>query len=178
MHCINAVLFPPTEEITDRKIINLPHGWKLSTIKEDEKFKNAVIVSTDYFGGPGEQHAIVIQNGVIIQEALWKTNIYHPINNALAYFGLQKDEGKDEFDTINLGHYRSNEDIEAPDDSYDDMEIEEHPTPEPDSDEADYEFALEVFKIEEGRDANMNNENDMRCVAMLQVGIRHQRLRK
>lgn len=47
-----------------------------------------------------------------------------------------------------------------------------------DYDQQDYQFALEVFKIEEGRDANMNDDNDSRCIAILQIGIKHQRLKE
>ena len=57
----------------------------MALLKEDDKLKNAIIISTDYFGGPGEQSAIVIQNGVIVPEAIWKTDSYHPINNAYSY---------------------------------------------------------------------------------------------
>lgn len=46
-----------------------------------------------------------------------------------------------------------------------------------DFDWENYTFALIVFKLEEGRYANMNNTNDMNAVAMLEVGIRHARLK-
>lgn len=184
MHCISAILFPPSET-PDRPFIQLPHDWKLALPGDKDasgKLKNAIIVQTDYWGGPGEQFATVIQNGVVIQEALWKTNDYHPINDALAYLGLKKNDNMDEFDTINLGHYRSNEDIhdllsvKFEDDTSDfKLSIKKS---EVDSDDfLDFEFAKEVFKIEEGRSANMNDDNDSRCVAILQVGIRHQRLK-
>lgn len=170
MHCINAILFPPSET-PDRPFVTLPFDWKIALPGDKDKLKNAIIIETDYFGGPGEQHATVIQNGIVIQETLWKTDNWHPINNALAYFGLQKNANMDEFDTINLGHYRSNEDIQS------ELLPKIEPQPETDSDTLDYEFAKEVFELEEGRPANMNNDDDMRMVAALQTGIRHQRLR-
>jgi hypothetical protein len=46
-----------------------------------------------------------------------------------------------------------------------------------DYDEDDYDFANEVFEKEEGRKPDMNTTKDMNCIAMIQVGIKHQRLR-
>jgi len=44
-----------------------------------------------------------------------------------------------------------------------------------DYDEDNYNFAVKVFKQEEGRSPNMNNIKDMNAVAMLEVGIRYAR---
>ncbi len=65
---------------------------------------------TDYFGGPGEQGA-----------TLWDPEMDHSfpfiednaINKALYATGFKKDKGLDEFDTLGLGKYRTNNDFFA-----------------------------------------------------------------
>lgn len=44
-----------------------------------------------------------------------------------------------------------------------------------DTDEQNYEFAKWIFKQEEGREADMNNNKDMNAVAILEVGVRYTR---
>lgn len=46
-----------------------------------------------------------------------------------------------------------------------------------DDDTEDYNYALEIFKIEEGREPKMNTREDMLIIAALQVGIRYARLK-
>ncbi len=60
------------------------------------------IVFTDYFGGVGNQYATVYSSG---QVAMKETE--GGINKALRMIGVYKKGKLDEFDTINLGHYRS-----------------------------------------------------------------------
>lgn len=74
-------------------------------------------VETDYFGGTGEQAAIVWRDGEV-----WsgpeKSRI-GSINSALRRLGAEKGDAYDEFDAVGLGRHRHNEDwIEAagPDD--------------------------------------------------------------
>lgn len=126
MHCINVVLIPP-EQATDQKHIALPYDWKMQFVHEDASYQNAILISTDYFGGGGEQRATVIKDGQVVKRVEWNKDTYHPINDALRYFGLKKNEGEDEFDTIHLGRYRSDEDINdemrSKYDSYDDSEV-------------------------------------------------------
>lgn len=110
-HCIHAVLFPPFQDIKNRKFIQLPFGWKMAAHPNPDGEENAILISTDYFGGMGEQDATVIKEGKILAGSEWNKTKYHPINDALKFFGLQKTENNDEFDTINLGHYRDNDDI-------------------------------------------------------------------
>jgi len=43
------------------------------------------------------------------------------------------------------------------------------------TDEDNYDLAVKVFLIEEGRPANMNNTKDSNAVAILEVGIRYAR---
>ena len=65
-------------------------------------------IETDYFGGQGSQGAILARAGKII---------YGPkigdgsINEALKLMGIQKASSLDEFDTVELGRFRSNEDF-------------------------------------------------------------------
>ena len=44
-----------------------------------------------------------------------------------------------------------------------------------DGDEQNFVFAKWIFKQEEGREADMNNNKDMNAVAMLEVGVRYTR---
>lgn len=111
-HCIRVVLFPPTEN-PDRQTIDLPKGWKMGLLSDNDHFSNAVVIETDYFGGFGEQHATVYKDGKVLPNNEWnpKHNKYNPINLALKFMGLESDPDKDEFDTINLGNYRDHGDI-------------------------------------------------------------------
>lgn len=125
MHCIQAILFPPGET-PDRDTIQLPKNWKLGLPNENNP-QNGIRIETDYFGGPGEQHAIVYKDGQVVSTNVWNPNAdrFNPINKALKFFGLIKDDGVDEFDTINLGHYRSNEDIPLNENSYEALDEDE-----------------------------------------------------
>ena len=64
-----------------------------------------IYVETEYFGGVGEQYAVVAENGAIV--SFWEGD--HPINEALRKLGVEAGEGLDEFDTVGLGLTRSNE---------------------------------------------------------------------
>jgi hypothetical protein len=122
-HCISAVLLPPTTKISIDNVVELPKGWKM-IIPEDsdyifnaehddwvlndtfkEIYKDFLVISTDYFGGCGEQSCKVYKNMCFIKRT-------DSINEGLKFFGLENDEDKDGFDTINLGSYRDNRDIE------------------------------------------------------------------
>lgn len=58
------------------------------------------IVETNYFGGCGEQSAIIVNKD--------KVTYCEFINVALFHIGVVKNHNDDEFDIINLGNYRSN----------------------------------------------------------------------
>ena len=60
------------------------------------------VISTDYFGGVGEQYAIVYNSGKVIME-----ETENGINHALKILGVRTKENQDEFDTISLYRYRS-----------------------------------------------------------------------
>jgi hypothetical protein len=60
------------------------------------------IIETDYNFGFGEQNSMVFKNGIPISTET-------AINNSLKLIGVIVDEGKDEFDTLNLSDYSRNE---------------------------------------------------------------------
>jgi len=64
-----------------------------------------IYVETEYFGGVGEQYAVVAEDGAIV--SFWEGD--HPINEALRRLGITSEDGLDEFDTVGLGLTRSNE---------------------------------------------------------------------
>jgi hypothetical protein len=66
-----------------------------------------VWVETDYFGGGGDQGAKFWENGVRIFK---KMKSYGAIDDALKLLGIVAEEGNDEFDTLELGKYRTNGD--------------------------------------------------------------------
>lgn len=68
--------------------------------------KTLVHVETDYFGGAGEQSAAVWKNGA----KGYKAKKSGAIDMALRILGVVASEGNDEFDTLGLGNFRSNED--------------------------------------------------------------------
>lgn len=68
------------------------------------------IIETDYFGGYGEQYAVVYeQDQCLMSEGR--------INEALTLLGVVPEAGLDAFDTVGLGHYRRVPEAFA-DDSY------------------------------------------------------------
>jgi len=69
-------------------------------------------VETEYFGGDGGEGAIVARGGKIV---FGPAEGEGSINAALQLLGAKKEGGRDEFDSIELGRFRSNEDwIEQP----------------------------------------------------------------
>jgi hypothetical protein len=111
---INSVL-----ENTKSKSINwveLPKGILATTnipnIREFGKNKTIAKISTDYFGGSGHQEAKLFVNN---KKEYDKSSEFdwseRPINSVLKMMGIIPDKGMDEFDTINLSKYRSNQDF-------------------------------------------------------------------
>lgn len=72
----------------------------MSQITRSEKPLYAVI-ETNYFGGVGEQWALVYRGSCLASDTITQ------INSALKYLGVKCQEGSDEFDTIGLGNYRT-----------------------------------------------------------------------
>ncbi|CAM3857433.1 MULTISPECIES: hypothetical protein [Flavobacterium] len=96
----------------------------LKILKEFSFKGKCLYLETDYFGGPGFQIAEVWENGnLILGPIISFDGIENPkiptkaklvndaINEALKEIGIYKHEGKDEFDSLRLGDYRSNDDI-------------------------------------------------------------------
>ena len=85
---------------------------KIPNIREFGSDKTIAYISTDYFGGSGNQSAKVFMNNKKIldqdDEFDWRLK---PINSALKLLGVERISGYDEFDTIGLGNFRSNEDF-------------------------------------------------------------------
>lgn len=94
------------------------------TLKELSFKGKCAYIETDYFGGPGTQMSEAWLNGErIIGPLISFDEIENPkipsgavlvensINETLKTIGVYKHEGKDEFDSVRLGWYRSNDKI-------------------------------------------------------------------
>ena len=68
-------------------------------------------VETEYFGGTGDQSAMVFANGREVMD-IERTRGPGAINAALKKIGVLREAGQDEFDTVGLGERRSMEDYE------------------------------------------------------------------
>lgn len=127
-HCINAYICK-LEDLKIPKEIKykeLPQGFiifdtlpsRFYKEDDDDYFElvapiteisdKIVLVETDYFGGAGTQNAKLWINGRRIK----LKDKWNPINEALIRLGVVKNNNFDEFDTIHLGNFRSNEDLE------------------------------------------------------------------
>ena len=128
-HCIDAILINKKElrndkinqtlgqSTSDIKWTELSHNILATTyipnIKEFSKGKTLAIISTDYFGGIGEQEAKVLHNGEVILNQNTEFDFkLKPINSALKLLNVTCDKDKDEFDTIGLSNFRSNSDFD------------------------------------------------------------------
>lgn len=76
----------------------------IPNIREYGKDKTIAKITTDYFGGFGEQTAKLFVNNKRVLDG-------DSINEALRQMGVIRKDGMDEFDTIGLGGYRSNQDF-------------------------------------------------------------------
>ena len=111
---INSVL--ENKESKEIKWTELPHDILATTyipnVREFGKDKTIAKISTDYFGGNGHQEAKLFVNN---KKEYDKSSEFdwteRPINTVLKMMGVSKKDQKDEFDTINLSNYRSNEDF-------------------------------------------------------------------
>ncbi len=108
------------------KIIEPYEEFTLKTkkiIKELSFYGKCAYIETDYFGGVGIQISEIWENGVRINKPLISYDgvekqeledvivVENSINETLKNIGIKRHKGKDEFDTVRLGNYRSNEDI-------------------------------------------------------------------
>ena len=84
----------------------------IPNIKVFGENKTIARIETDYFGGGGEQSAKLFINNKKVYDKSdaqdWSTR---PINDVLKMMGVNATNGNDEFDTIGLGKYRTNEDF-------------------------------------------------------------------
>lgn len=109
MHCINIyiakkqdLIFPIVVETIDLECECVAFKEiPTNHLKEGSKF---IYVETDYFGGSGEQNCVTYQGDHQIDDNL-------KINQGLKFLGIIKTENCDEFDSVGLGNFRSNEDL-------------------------------------------------------------------
>jgi hypothetical protein len=118
MHSIGVFLGKKSEVDADSKITKkLDLGSDIVAILDYEDDhdikigKTIAYIRTDYFGGCGDQSANVSENGKEIYSGDTELGPGNPINEALKLLGVEKSVGNDEFDTIGLGRYRSNDDF-------------------------------------------------------------------
>jgi hypothetical protein len=126
-HCISIYLINK-KEIRDHKIgevlldyesqkinwvelgSNLLATTYIPKIREFGVDKTIAKITTDYFGGFGEQTARLFINNEEVMDL--DDSCPNPINTVLREMGVIKSTFKDEFDTIGLGNFRSNSDFE------------------------------------------------------------------
>ena len=104
-------------ESSDIKFTKMGEGILATThipkFKEFRKGKTIAKIETDYFGGSGEQSAKLYVDGVKKYD---ESDVFDysktPINDVLKMMGVVKKTGMDEFDTIGLGKFRTNQDFE------------------------------------------------------------------
>jgi hypothetical protein len=112
---INSVL-ENKENSEEIKWTELPEGILATTyipnVREFGKDKTIAKISTDYFGGAGHQEAKLFVNN---KKEYDKSSEFdwseRPVNTVLKMMGVSKKDVHDEFDTIGLSNYRSNEDF-------------------------------------------------------------------
>lgn len=110
MHCINVYITKDDGTFEDVPHLKLPQDFILFTFKQKGIKKDRLVakIETDYFGGVGDQSATVWEN----KKTIYTQSGYGTINCALELLGVNSEEGKDAFDTLNLGQHRTNEEIE------------------------------------------------------------------
>lgn len=131
MHCINLIIIKKSElrsnkinlildESPNIKSPNLNLGQdflafpNLSKSDICKHFGAGITfahVETDYFGGAGEQYAELLESTNNGFKVIQRGNGDNPINYILRVYGVFRNISMDEFDSINLGSYRTNEDI-------------------------------------------------------------------
>jgi hypothetical protein len=91
---------------------NLLATTYIPNIRDFGKDKTVGVLSTDYFGGAGHQEGKLFVNNKKEYEGSSEFNwSERPINTILMKMGISKKEGLDEFDTVGLSNFRSNEDF-------------------------------------------------------------------
>ena len=113
---ISNILDNSNSSNQDIKWVELKEGLVATThipnVRDFGKNKTIASISTDYFGGSGHQEAKLFVNN---KKEYDKSSEYdfrsNPINDVLKMLGVLKKDGSDEFDTIGLSNYRSNQDF-------------------------------------------------------------------
>jgi len=110
-------IIPMTEELYDEinELMNSEDVGKLKYMSKNIENKILTIIGTscigyveaEYFGGQGGQSGIIWQDGRLYQPYDFGSNA---INSVLKHLGIIAQKGLDEFDTINMGRHRNNED--------------------------------------------------------------------
>ncbi len=115
-----------TKDLPNAKIITLAQGFAFMPLGEElyndisprisrkpmvwiaNRLKSVPIawVETDYFGGFGEQSAILWKDGM---KRRYRKRFGHPIDDALKELGVICEGDMDEFDTLGLGKHRTND---------------------------------------------------------------------
>lgn len=84
----------------------------IPNIRDFGKDKTVGVISTDYFGGSGHQEAkLFVNNKKEYDKSSEFDWLERPINSILKMMGVISEDGQDEFDTIGLSNYRSNQDF-------------------------------------------------------------------
>jgi hypothetical protein len=92
---------------------NILATTKIPNIREFGADKTIAKIETDYFGGSGYQKAKLFVNNKKIYDKSDEQNwSIRPINDVLREMGVKRTKLQDEFDTIGLGKYRSNQDFD------------------------------------------------------------------
>lgn len=78
-------------------------------LRDLSRFGPLAYIETDYFGGVGEQGAVVYSGGEVLMEPLWHDS--GPVNQALKLIGVKRRLLGDEFSAIGLDMFRSNDDL-------------------------------------------------------------------
>jgi hypothetical protein len=124
-HCISVFLIKKSDLRSDKidsvvenssqqkiKWTELGEGILATTnipnIKEFGKDKMIAKIETDYFGGAGEQSAVLFDSNKKIYN---NEDDFTPINEVLKIMGIERKNGQDQFDLVGLGRYRSNSDF-------------------------------------------------------------------
>ncbi len=113
---ISNILDSSNSSNQDIKWTELKEGLVATThipnVRAFGRNKTIAKISTDYFGGAGEQEAKLFINN---KKEYDKSSEYYsserPINTVLRMMGVSRKDGQDEFDTIGLSNFRSNQDF-------------------------------------------------------------------
>jgi hypothetical protein len=94
--------FTKSPEITGFFFLNTRIASLLKNLSHSTS-STIAYVESEYFGGTGEENAIVWENGDMVYK---EQGVHSAVNRALKQLGVIKDEQKDEFDTVGLGNNR------------------------------------------------------------------------